>query len=64
MIEFLSGLPMRLRYAASGFAGGFLWLVISLVLGFDIATAFGALGGLTVGGAVAGWLQRDTDRPS
>ena len=57
MLDFLNQLPMPARYAVIGFGVGFIWLVISLVAGLSIDNAFGALGGLTLGGAIAGWLH-------
>lgn len=61
MIEFLKQYPMPVRYAIIGFFAGLVWLVIALLAGYKLGGAIGALLGLTVGGAVAGWLQRDSD---
>ncbi len=62
MIEFLKQYSMPVRYAIIGFAAGFVWFFVAMVAGYDLQNAFAAMLGLTVGGGVAGWLQRDSDR--
>ena len=62
MFAFLNRFGLPVKYAVIGFVGGLLVLIVAFAIEYRVPEPWARLAGLTLGGAIGGYiLQRRSD---